>query len=95
MSFKQELADHGLSPSRSSKSCDIAFVLMHETSDLKSFDKFAHSCAAGTHIWAVYPKGKDGVGQTEVMSRAKGHGMGPGKGIAFDDVYSAMRFTKK
>jgi hypothetical protein len=29
------------------------------------------------------------------MATAKKHGMGPGKGISFDEVYSAMRFTKK
>ena len=93
--FTDELTEHELESARSAKSCEIAFILMRTTSELKAFDKIAKACAVGTHLWAVYPKGKAGVGQTEVIRNAKTHGMGPGKGIAFDDVYSAMRFTKK
>lgn len=93
--FHDELRGHGLGEARSTKSCDVAFVLMHTSADLKMFDKIVKASEPGTHLWAVYPKGKEGVGQTEVIARAREHGMGPGKGIAFDDVYSAMRFTKK
>ncbi|MEO1526356.1 MAG: hypothetical protein AAFX06_13030 [Planctomycetota bacterium] len=95
-SFLIELADHGLVKAARSKSCDIAFVLILSQADLKAFDKIAATSAVGTHLWAVYQKGKDAaIGQTAVMAQAKENGMGPGKGIAFDDVYSAMRFTKK
>ncbi|MEL6108983.1 MAG: hypothetical protein AAFU85_23490 [Planctomycetota bacterium] len=93
--FSEELSGHGLEKARSAKSCDIAFVLMHLQAELKAFDKIVKAAESGTHLWAVYPKGKDGVGQSEVIARAREHGMGPGKGIAFDETYSAMRFTKK
>lgn len=93
--FIEEVDACGLVVVRSAKSCDIAFVLMNLSAELKTLETIATSSSPGTHIWAVWPKGVDSICQSQVISSARKFGMGPGKGISFDDVYSAMRFTKK
>ena len=94
-SFLDELHFHDLQAARTPRTCDIAFVLMHSTENLLFIDKVAKSCSAGTHIWGIWPKGIQAIRQSEVIARARAFGMGPGKGISFDDTCSAMRFTKK
>ena len=93
--FPAEVQDAGLRQTRTIKSCDVAFVMLKAKSDLKSLDAVLKSSVAGVHTWAVWPKGVESIKQSDVMATAKAHGMGPGKGISFDDVHSAMRFTKK
>lgn len=94
-SFAQELSAHGLVSVKSVKTCDIAFVKLNKAADFKVFDSVASSCATGVHIWAIWPKGIEAVGQGQVIGRAREHGMGPGKKISFDETCTAMRFTKK
>ena len=94
-SFKNELIDQGLKSVRTINSCEIAFVMMWKSSELKLLEKVLSACQARTHVWAVWPKGIDAVRQGEVIATARTHGLGPGKGIAFDEICSAMRFTKK
>ncbi len=93
--FEKELSDHGLTCGRGPKSCEIAFVILDSANELKLFQKLARDCTVGVHIWALWPKGIKNFGQSDVMGVARELGMGPGKKIAFDEKYSAMRFTKK
>ena len=74
---------------------NIVFVFLNATSDLKRFQKALDGVAAGTHIWAIWPKGVESIRQRDVIGIAKENGIGPGKGISFDVARSAMRFTKK
>lgn len=94
-SFESELHSHKLVAASGPKSCDIAFVLMRKSADLSAFDKIAKACDAGVHIWSVWPKGIDEITRSQVIQRGRKHGMGPGKGISFDEICSAMRFTRK
>lgn len=94
-SFLEELKTQDRKASRGPGSCQIALILMTDRTDLKQFDKALKSCVAGTHIWAVWPKGKKVFGQSDVIQKARDHGIGPGKGISFDAIHSAMRFTVK
>ena len=93
--FESEIAANGLKLVRSAKSCDIAFVLLTTKPDLKVFDKFIASTSVGTHVWAVWPKGVEAIRQGDIIAIARKNGIGPGKGISFDETHSAMRFTKK
>ena len=93
--FVDELAGAGLVATRMPSKCEIAFVLLLAPADLKRFAKAIDSVAVGTHVWAVWPKGKELIQQGQVIGCAREKGLGPGKGIAFDETHSAMRFTKK
>ena len=94
-SFEDELLAHDLVAAGSAKTSDIVFVMMQKASELAAFEKVAKSCGKGVHIWAVWPKGIEAITRSEVIQCGRKHGMGPGKGISFDEENSAMRFTKK
>ena len=90
-----ELDHAGLEPAKGPKSCELAFVFLNSQPDLKKLDAALKSVKPKTHVWAIWPKGTKEIPQSAVIAEARKHGIGPGKGIAFDDVRSAMRFTKK
>ncbi|MEM7783023.1 MAG: hypothetical protein AAF623_06700, partial [Planctomycetota bacterium] len=94
-SFQKQLLAHGLVKGKTAKTCDICFILLESASNLSRFDKLAQSVSTGTHIWAVFPKGAKQITRSQVIAAGKLNGMGPGKGISFDAVHSAMRFTRK
>ncbi|MEM9410730.1 MAG: hypothetical protein AAGA30_06425 [Planctomycetota bacterium] len=93
--FHEEISEAELQPVRQLKSCDLVFVLLTSTSDLKIFKKALAHSNPGTHLWTVWPKGVDSIKQADVIGTARQFGIGPGKGISFDSTHSAMRFTKK
>ena len=93
--LSEELDQVGLEPAKGPKSCELVFVFLNSQPDLKKLDAALKSVKTKTHVWAIWPKGTKEIPQSAVIAEARKHGIGPGKGIAFDDVRSAMRFTKK
>ncbi|HEX4682257.1 MAG TPA: hypothetical protein VH277_06100 [Gemmatimonadaceae bacterium] len=73
--------------------CNVAIVQIDDDGDLERIDRAAAAISRDGAVWAVHPKGKDGVADTTIFGRAKAIGLTYTKVARVSDVLSAEKLV--
>jgi hypothetical protein len=75
------------------KKCNVAFVQIDGEGHLDRIDRAAAAISPDGAVWAVHPKGKNGVADTAIFGRAKTIGLTYTKVARISDVLSAEKLV--
>lgn len=88
-----ELAKVGAVISKARKDLDVVFVQIDSAKTLTKIASAAKTIARAGAIWALTPRGVDGLKDTDVMKAAKAAGLVDVKVVRFSDTHSANKFV--
>ena len=78
---------------RSAKDCDVVFVGVDSAEQLDRIDRAAAAIADAGAIWVVHPKGRSGVPDTAIFTRATSLGLTYTKVARISDTLSAEKLV--
>jgi hypothetical protein len=72
---------------------DLIFLGVEQKKELARLAQLRKSIAKSGAIWVVYPKGRQGIRETDVIRAGKGAGLTDNKVCSFTPTHTALRFV--
>ena len=94
--LEEQLAERTdrLSRARTAKQCDVVFVGVESSDQLDRIDRALPALGDGGAIWAVHPKGRDGVADTAIFARARALGLTYTKVARVSSTHTAEKLVR-